>query len=98
MYSLAQSSNYTYVRDGDQLPTVLHKDQYDPSLGGFIGAYNSAIDQTNLYAHRKEDQYVTLSTTARIQSFFTAALFLVFAVAGSVGEAAFQLRQEMKRK
>jgi hypothetical protein len=93
LQSLAQSLNYIQVRDADTLPKVQHKWQYAPELSEFIDRFNFAIEDANFYADRPENRYETLSNETRVKLFAFAALWLAFSLAGSVGEAAFQLRQ-----
>jgi hypothetical protein len=91
----AQSSDWIEVRDRMSLTVIRHKEQYDPSLSGFFDQYNFLVQQVNLYAERKEDRYPTMSQVTRINLFLLAGLFMALALAGSIGESAFQLRKEM---
>lgn len=83
--------HYTSVRDGKPLP-LLREDQYSSEARPFLKRLNAAIEQVNLFAKRPEDQWELVSREGKSKLLLGAALFLALAVAGSIGEAAFQLR------
>lgn len=83
--------HYAYVRDSKPLP-LLREDQYSTAAHPFLKRVNTAIEQINMFAKRPEDQWELISTKSRPKVLLCAAILLALAVAGSVGEAAFQLR------
>ena len=91
--TFAQIPDEILIRDRKPLKAIEDKTPYDPSLSRFLDRYNFWIREANLYAEREEDRYVTMSKATRLNLFLLAAMFLVLAVAGAIGEAAFQLRQ-----
>ncbi len=66
--------------------------KYDPGLDSLVGEVNLIIDMAGL--NTAAPIYIATSSQGRLGLFFTGAILLVLAVAGSVGEAAFQLNQE----
>lgn len=68
-----------------------------PQLQKFFTDVNKAIDQVNLYAENAEDRYQTLSPESRLGWTLLAGLLLPLCLAGSVGEAAFQLREANRK-
>jgi hypothetical protein len=88
--------SYIPVRDGKEIDKIDTPNRA-PELSKFLSALNLSIDQTNMYAPNKEDLYKTLPRDSRVMLTLLAGFLLSLAVAGSVGEAAFQLHTAQKR-
>ena len=68
--------------------------QSNPQIDAFIKQVNSRIQHMNLLMPPKEDLFWVVSDKGRLTVFFFAALLMVLAVSGTVGEAAFQYINE----
>lgn len=71
--------------------------QSNPKLNELISGVNSRIAYMNGTMPREEDRFILLGDMARLSVMFWAAVLLVLAVSGSVGEAAFQYRDAIDR-
>jgi hypothetical protein len=82
---------FPYVVEGKKFP-ILQKDQWAPELSAFMDDLKKVTDGANLFVRNPDDQWELLSRDARSKLLLLAAVLLVIALAGSVGEAAYQLR------
>jgi hypothetical protein len=82
------------VRTGRHFRPIVNW-QKNPEIEEFIKQLNQRIDYMNALMPLPEDRYMLFTDDRRPWLFVIAALLLTIALAGSVGEAAFQLRQSM---
>jgi hypothetical protein len=90
MRNLDGVMSFIDMRDFNELPTIENW-TFDSSLDDFVSDVNSRVDAINLFMPTKNRYYKILSTESRIIITLFGVLCIIIAMAGSVGDAAFQL-------
>jgi hypothetical protein len=63
-----------------------------PEAADFARRVNALIEQANLYVPTADTAYEEVDSATRVPLLFFASIAFILALAGSIGEAAFQYR------
>lgn len=80
------------VRDGKPLHTVVNW-QHNPDIDEFVSEVNRRLDDINAHNPVARAAESFLSVDSRIKVLMTALILMILSLAGSIGEAAYQLAQ-----
>jgi hypothetical protein len=85
------------IWDGKVVP-MLQLENYDPALRKYVADVNMSLSGVNALANLPSYDYSVLPDLTQAKLFLASVILILVAVAGFVGEAAFQLRQALDER